>query len=223
MNGIDEFRHFVGKRLHISFKEEIKRLVGTVAVIIDIRNICRCVICCGSLTARTEHFKSLVVAVASLAAVVNNTDCTALEFECNKCRINISGFTDCRVNHNGGVCVNLFYLAADKTSHIKIMNRHIKEDTARNLNIFNCRRFRVTGCNFNCLKIAEFALVCETLDFGKIMVVSSVKADLKFYACFFNSSDNLFNLSNRQINRLFAENMLACLCRFNRNIGVCIR
>ena len=222
MNSVNELCHFVGKRLHISLKEEVKRLIGNATVFVDISNVCRSIVSRSSLTARAEYLKSLVIAIASLTAVVDNADCTALEFKGNKRSINVACLTDCRVYHNGCVCINLFNLAADKTSHIKIMNCHIKEDTAGYLYIINTRRLRVTGGNLNCLKITELALVCKALNLGKVVVISSVKTDLKLNACLFYCGNNLLNLRNRQINRLFAENVLSCLGSLNCYICVSV-
>ena len=40
--------------------------------------------------------------------------------------------------------------------------------------------------------------------------------------CVFDSGDNLFNLCNGQINRLFAENVLACLGSLTSDVGMSV-
>ena len=97
------------------------------------------------------------------------------------------------------------------------MNSHIKEDTARNLDIAYRRCARVTGANLEDLKVA-YLTALNSLSCGlKVVVKAAVKAYLILNVAVFKSLLNLKDLVYVMVDRLLAEDVLACGNSFERN------
>ena len=97
------------------------------------------------------------------------------------------------------------------------MNRHVKEDTARNLDVANRRCTRVTGANLKDIEIAYLtALNCLSCSL-EVMVKTAVETYLILNVAVFKSLFNLKNLVYVMVDRLLAEDVLAGGNSFERN------
>ena len=96
------------------------------------------------------------------------------------------------------------------------MNCHIKEDSARNLDVCGVRRLGVARCDFENVSVADSAVVICLADCGKVVVKAAVEAYLELaFGVSFKRFGNLFDFCNRVVNGLFAENVLACVDGFD--------
>ncbi len=93
-----------------------------------------------------EYLDALIVTVNCLAAVVDHADRAVFELEGNERGVNVAGLTDARIDQNGTNCIYLSNFAAcEEAGHIEVVDHHIVEDTAGNLNIGYRRRLRDRG------------------------------------------------------------------------------
>ena len=100
------------------------------------------------------------------------------------------------------------------------MDGHIQEDTAGNSSIFGRWRLGVAGRDFDKLELADLAFVDQLTDMGKVVVKAAVETDLQLDAGFLDGFDDGKDLFRGQVDRLFAEHMLACPGRFDGDVGV---
>src|SRR5690606_18835423 len=104
--------------------------------------------------------------------------------------------------------------------HIEVMYRHIEEDAARNLNVFNRGGGRVTTDNMHQMWFADFAVYDGLLYAPVVRIESPVKPNLQLYASFFNRLKRCVDPAEVIINRFLAKDVFSGFRCFNNNIGM---
>ena len=100
------------------------------------------------------------------------------------------------------------------------MDHHIIEDTAGNLDIGYRGRLRVAGRNLDDVDLADLAAANHVVNGAVVVVEAAAEADLELDACFLCCVDSSVNLLQIIIDRLFAEDMLACVSSLDDVLGM---
>ena len=168
-----------------------------------------------------EYLNALVVTVNCLAAVVDHADRAVCELEGNERGINVAGLTDARIDQNGTNCIYLGNFAAcEEAGHIEVVDHHIVEDTAGNLNIGYRRRLRIAGGNLDDVDLADLAVTNHVVNCAVVVVEAAAETDLQLNAGFPGCVDGSVNLLQIIIDRLLAEDVLACVSSLDDVLGM---
>ena len=90
------------------------------------------------------------------------------------------------------------------------MDRHIKEDTARNLDVAYRRCTRITGANLEDIEITDLSALNSLSCRLEIVVKTAVEAYLILNVAVLKSLLDLKDLIYIVVDRLFAEDVLSC-------------
>ena len=170
-----------------------------------------------------EDFDSLVVAVRSLAAVVDDTDGAVREFQGNDGSVDIVVLCIAGIGQDCAGCGNFHNIAAGQIAdHIKVVDHHVGEDTAGNSDIRHGRACGIAGADLDDIGLAELAGSDDVTD----SLVASVKAadetDLELDAGLLDLSQSLFDLGDFCIDGLLAEDVLAGLGSADHELSMCV-
>ncbi|EXX90704.1 hypothetical protein BG52_12810 [Paenibacillus darwinianus] len=188
----------------------------------DLRRV-RVIVRHGRAALGAEYLDALVVAVNRLAAVLNDAVRAACEFQHDDRRVHIAVLREYRIDQHAPLRVHLFNLAAGKEAgHIEIVNHHIHEKPAGQLDIVRTRRIRITRRDAHDMRLADrtgLHMLAQPLE---VMIEPAVEADLQFNARLADSLDRFLRLPDIHADRLLAKNMLARLRRLldERNVRV---
>ena len=170
---------------------------------------------------RAEYLNALVVTVNRLAAVVDDTDCTVCELQGNESGVYVACLADARVYQNRTDGVDLSDLAArQEARHVEVVDHHIIEDAAGNLDIGYRGRLRVAGRNLDDVDLAYLAVADHVVDCAVVVVEAAAETDLQLDACFLCCVDGSVNLLQIVIDRLLAEDVLACVSGLDDVLGM---
>ena len=114
-----------------------------------------------------------------MTAVANRTNHTVCKLQNDQRSVNIAHRTDSRTIHNA--CQDKYFLhftSNQKTGHIKVMDSHIKEDTAGDCYIFNWRRVGVIADEVEQLWLPDLSLFYSLSYTTVIGVKASIEANL---------------------------------------------
>ena len=100
------------------------------------------------------------------------------------------------------------------------MDHHIIEDTAGNLNVGYRRRLRVAGGDLDDIYLADLAAANHVVNGAVVVVEAAAETDLQLYASLFGCVDGSVNLGQIIVDRLFAEDMLACVSSLDDVLGM---
>ena len=100
------------------------------------------------------------------------------------------------------------------------MDHHIVEDTAGNLDIGYRGRLRVAGRDLDDVDLADLAAANHVVNGAVVVVEAAAEADLELDACFLCCVDGSVHLLQIIIDRLFAEDMLACVSSLDDVLGM---
>ena len=90
------------------------------------------------------------------------------------------------------------------------MNSHIKEDTARNLDVAYRRCTRITGANLEDIEITDLSALNSLSCRLEIVVKTAVEAYLILNVAVLKSLLNFKDLVYIVVDRLLAEDVLSC-------------
>ena len=174
-------------------------------------------------TLLAENFDALVIAVRSLAAVVDDADCAVRELQGYDCSVDIVIIRIAGICEDCACCGNFCDIAAGQiTDHVEVMDHHVGEDTAGNSYIRHRRASGIAGADLDNIGLAQLA----GSDYIADCLVASVKAadetDLKLDTGLLDLTKSLVDLCDRQIDRLLAEDVLAGLSSLDHEICVCV-
>ena len=170
-----------------------------------------------------ENFDALVIAVRSLAAVVDDADCAVLELQGNDCCVNIVILSIAGIGQDCACCGNFCDIAAGQIAdHIKVMDHHVSEDAAGNCYIRHGRASGIAGADLDDIGLAQLAGSDYIADCLVASVETADKTDLQLDTSLGNLCQSLVDLCNRQIDGLLTEDVLAGLCCTDHEISMCI-
>src|SRR5437879_2855541 len=107
-----------------------------------------------------QQLNPLIVAISSLTAVADRPDHSISKLEQHYSAIHVARFPYFRVIENASLDKNLFHLATDQeTCHIKIMDGHIQEDTARTLDISDRWWLRIATDDVQHARLTDLSLL----------------------------------------------------------------
>ena len=132
-------------------------------------------------------------------------------------------FLQVRVNEAGTNSGDLNSLGTGYiANHIEVVDHHIVEDTAGNLNIGYRRRLRIAGGNLDDVDLADLAVTNHVVNCAVVVVEAAVEAYLELNALLLNECEQLLDLVDIIVDRLLAEYVLASLncCHGNIAVGV---
>ena len=122
------------------------------------------------------------------------------------------------------VTVNCIYLgnfaACEEAGHIEVVDHHIVEDTAGNLNIGYRGRLRIAGGNLDDVDLADLAVTNHVVNCAVVVVEAAAETDLQLNAGFLGCVDGSVNLLQIIIDRLLAEDVLACVSSLDDVLGM---
>ena len=172
-------------------------------------------------TLRAEHLDALVVTINCLTAVVDNTDCTVCKLQSDQRGIYVVRLTDAGIDQYRTDCIDLGNLAASQeTSHIKVVNHHVIEDTTGYFDVIDRRRLGITRGNLDNVDLADLAIAYHVVNCTMVVVKAAAETDLQLNARFLGSIDCRMHLREIIIDRLLAENVLACVRSLNDVLGM---
>ena len=149
-------------------------------------------------------------------AVVDNAQCTVLKLHHDDGGVHVIILVIACTGQCCAICGNLGYLAACQVAyHIKIMNGHIHEDTAGNLDVIHGLMIRVTGGYLDDVGCTQLTGSYGITNCLVVVVKAADKAYLQLDASLFHCVQCFSDLVQLGINRLLAEDMLASLCSTN--------
>ena len=164
---------------------------------------------------------ALIVTVMSGTAVINHAQCAVLKLHHNDCGVYIVILIIACTGQRCAVSGNLGYFAACQiTNHIEIMNGHIHEDAARNLDVVHGLMVWVTGSYLDNVRLAQSARSNGITNHLVIVIEAANKAYLQLDAGFLDCVQSFLNLVQLGINRLLTECMLAGLCSADNELCV---
>ena len=100
------------------------------------------------------------------------------------------------------------------------MDHHVVEDAAGHLDIGYRGRLRIARGNFDDVDLADLAVAYHVIDCAVIMVKAAAEADLQLDAGLLGRVDRRMHLGQIIVDRLFTEDVLACMRRFDDVLGV---
>src|SRR5437763_875700 len=149
----------------------MKRQRSMCSGFVNMHMIIGCLVPDGDHALRTKNFEPLIVSINSLAAVVDGSNGAVLKTQSCYCGVPISHFTEYRIDQNTRLGEYLFDLGAyNVPAHIKIVDGHVQEHSARRPKIIFRRRRWIATSNTENLQIANFAGINHLVHFGKILV-----------------------------------------------------
>ena len=105
-----------------------------------------------------------------LAAVVDHADSAVCELEGNERGINVAGLTDARIDRTEPTALPRNFAACEEAGHIEVMDHHIIEDTAGNLDVGYRRRLRIAGGNLDDVDLADLAVTNHVVNCAVVVV-----------------------------------------------------
>ncbi len=160
-----------------------------------------------------EDFDSLVIAVRSLAAVVDDTDGAVRELQGDDRSVDIVVLRIAGIGQDCAGRGNFRDIAAGQIAdHIKVVNHHVCEDTAGNSDIGHGRTCGIAGADLDDIGLAELAGSNYVTDCLVASVKTADETDLQLDAGLLDLGQSLFDLGDFCIDRLLAEDVLAGLC-----------
>ena len=100
------------------------------------------------------------------------------------------------------------------------MDHHIIEDTAGNLDIGYRRRLRIAGGDLDDVDLADLAVTNHVVNCAVVVVEAAAEANLQLNAGFLGCVDGSVNLLQIIIDRLLAEDVLACVSSLDDVLGM---
>ena len=178
----------------------------------------------GSHALRTERLYALVVAVNCLTGVVDDSDAAVSHLHGNNSGVNVRNtglFLQVRVNEAGTNSGDLNSLGTGYVAnHIEVVDHHIVEDTAGNLDVGYRRRLRIAGGDLDDVDLADLAVTNHVVNCAVVVVEAAAETDLQLYASFLGCVDGSVNLLQIIIDRLLAEDVLACVSSLDDVLGM---
>ena len=114
-----------------------------------------------------------------MTAVIDRTDHAVAKLHYADRGVHVACRADSGVNHDTCHNKDLIYFAPDQeTGHIEVMDRHIKEDPARDANIVNRRGLGVMADDMEQMRMANLALLHSLAYTTIIGIETPVEADL---------------------------------------------
>ena len=168
-----------------------------------------------------EYLDALIVTVDCLAAVVDHADGAVCELEGDESGVYVAGLTDARIDQNGTDRIDLSDLAArQEARHVEVVDHHIIEDAAGNLDIGYRRRLRVAGGDLDDIDLADLAAADHVVNGAVVVVEAAAEADLELDACFLRRVDGSVHLGQIIVDRLLAEDVLASVSSLDDVLGM---
>src|SRR5699024_6934031 len=108
---------------------------------------------------RAEDLNALVIAVNCLTGVVDDANRAVLKLQGDDGGINVAGLANARVNQDRADCMDLGDLrACQEAGHIEVVDHHVVEDAAGDLDIGYRGRLRVAGGDLHDVDLADLAV-----------------------------------------------------------------
>ena len=164
---------------------------------------------------------SLVIAVRSGTAVVDHADGAVRELQHNDRGIHVVVISEVRIGQAGAEGGDFHDVAVCKVAgHVDIMDHHIHEDTAGNSDIGHGRAFRIAGSDLDDVSLAELAGSSCIVNSLVVRIKAADETDLKLDACLLDSGKSLVDLLDVRVDRLLAEDILACVRGLDNEISM---
>src|SRR5215471_7421525 len=123
-----------------------------------------------------------------MTAVADRADHAVAKLQHHNRGVHITHRTNGRIVHHVRQDKELLHFAADqKTGHIEVMDRHVKEDAARYANIINWWRIGIAADDMEQMWAANLSLFHSLPYTSIISIKAPVKADLQFDTSPFDS------------------------------------
>ena len=123
--------------------------------------------------------------------------------------VDIAGLADGGVDLDIAQGIDLFDLAEQEARHIEIVDHHVHQQPAGDLDVVDRRRRWVAADDRQRMRLADFAAHDRPFQARVIGVKAPIEADLQLHARFGDSRQRRINLGQVKSDGLLAENLLA--------------
>ena len=171
--------------------------------------------------ATAEGFDPLVVAIDSTTADVDRGEAAVRVGENDDGSIDITGLPDRGINPNAAEGVDRLDLATGHiASHVEIVDRHVVEDAARDLDVGDRRRGRITAGDIDDLDITDRAIGDGIRNRLVGRIEPAIKADVQRHAGSLDRSKRTVDFGDIEADRLFAKDRPTSFGRRDHDLDV---